>query len=281
MPARGLLRRHARARPSRPPRRPLIGRVPVLGVVLVGRAGAWARRPSMSGLPDGRSAGCSRRSWRSAGAVVWWYAPRVGYWMLLVDGLVTMAVSGIALARGAAAVAARRVLGRLARSSSLRSCTSPPAQGVRARSRSSRSSRCWSSRHSAWASTCGPRGRSTSEPSSSGCPGWSVQSPAPTLWTTRHRPGARWGVVLRVGDAGDADRGDARRPFARSPGTGGASSVISSRELSAEKAGERLDDHPDQRARPSLDAARGAAHAVAIGACRDRAPHRVGRALRS
>ena len=47
------------------------------------------------------------------GAVIWWYAPRVGYWVLLVDGLLTMAISGVALARGARAVVARRVLGRL------------------------------------------------------------------------------------------------------------------------------------------------------------------------
>ncbi len=37
----------------------------------------------------------------AVGGVVWWYAPRAGYWILLVDGLLTMSVSGVALVRGA------------------------------------------------------------------------------------------------------------------------------------------------------------------------------------
>lgn len=76
-----------------------VSRIPVLGVVLAA-AIALGSASVMSGYAMGGPPLFATLT-AVGGAVVWWYAPRVGYWVLLADGLVTMAASGVALAQGA------------------------------------------------------------------------------------------------------------------------------------------------------------------------------------
>lgn len=85
--------------PYAPAETTLISRVPVLGVVL-SAALALGAAAVMSDYPMGGPPAIAMLV-AVGGAVAWWYSPRVGYWMLLVDGLITTAVSGIALSRGA------------------------------------------------------------------------------------------------------------------------------------------------------------------------------------
>lgn len=77
----------------------LISKVPVIGVVIAA-AIALGAASVMSGYPMGGPALFASLA-AVAGGVVWLYAPRIGYWVLLVDGVVTTALSGVALARGA------------------------------------------------------------------------------------------------------------------------------------------------------------------------------------
>jgi uncharacterized membrane protein SirB2 len=78
---------------------PFIARVPVLGVVIAA-AFALGAASVMSGYPMGGPPLFATLA-AVSGGVVWLYAPRIGYWILLVSGLVIMTASGIALARGA------------------------------------------------------------------------------------------------------------------------------------------------------------------------------------
>ena len=76
-----------------------IDRVPVIGVVLAA-ACALGAAAVMSGYPMGGPPLVATMV-AVVGGVVWMYAPRAGYWVLLISGLVTMVASGAALARGA------------------------------------------------------------------------------------------------------------------------------------------------------------------------------------
>jgi hypothetical protein len=77
----------------------LIGRVLVLGVAFAG-AVALGSAAIVAGPGSGGLALLAAVV-AVAGGAVWWYRPRAGYWMLLVDGVLTMTLSGVGLARGA------------------------------------------------------------------------------------------------------------------------------------------------------------------------------------
>lgn len=74
-------------------------RIPFIGVVLAA-AIALGSATVMSGFPMGGPLLFATLV-AVGGGVVWLYAPRTGYWILLVGGVLTMAVSGVALAQGA------------------------------------------------------------------------------------------------------------------------------------------------------------------------------------
>jgi len=76
-----------------------IDRVPVIGVVLAA-ACALGAAAVMSGYPMGGPP-LAATMVAVVGGVVWMYAPRAGYWVLLVGGVATMASAGVALAQGA------------------------------------------------------------------------------------------------------------------------------------------------------------------------------------
>jgi len=76
-----------------------MARVPVLGVVLAAALSLGAAAV-MSGYPMGGPPVLAALV-AVAGGVVWLYAPRAGYWILLVGGITTMVASGIALVQGA------------------------------------------------------------------------------------------------------------------------------------------------------------------------------------
>jgi hypothetical protein len=77
----------------------VIGRVSVLGVAFAGAVALGSASAVSSDWAGGLALLAALVA--VVGGGVWWYRPRIGYWILLVDGLLTMAVSGVALARGA------------------------------------------------------------------------------------------------------------------------------------------------------------------------------------
>lgn len=80
------------------PERALLTRVAVLGVVFAG-ACALVAASMMAGTAEGRLAAAASLV-AVIGAFTWWFAPRAGYVVLLVDGAVTMVATSVALARG-------------------------------------------------------------------------------------------------------------------------------------------------------------------------------------
>ena len=85
--------------PALAPERPLLVRVSILGVVLAG-ALALGLAAVMSDYPMGGPPLFAMLA-AVAGGVTWHYSPRVGYWVLVVDGLVVVIGAGVALAAGA------------------------------------------------------------------------------------------------------------------------------------------------------------------------------------
>lgn len=81
------------------PERSLLARVSVLGVVLIG-ALALGLGALMSGYALGGPP-LFAAVVALAGAIIWWYAPRIGYWVLIADGLAVVIGAGIGLATGA------------------------------------------------------------------------------------------------------------------------------------------------------------------------------------
>ena len=172
---------------SEPAELTVVSRVPVLGVALSACARACGSGSSCRAL---HWAGCRLLAALAAvaGGIVWWYLPAAGYWILLVDGIVTTVAVGSRALDGAPCRGISSRSGEVARFCSPRSCTSRRAPAVRARSRSSPSSRCWCSRRSGSASTCARPGRPSEQAMLQRLPQMIVPATAAPVWTAPVAP---------------------------------------------------------------------------------------------